>query len=392
MSNIFFQPILKKIDHTIESKLSSKHWEIKLAVLLFFTSIFSNILLNPSALIHFQQFWGSFLQNKEFDVYQVIKIQSEDISNSFLHFKDPQIDTWSHESKMTFRLFLPILSKVLNFGTVSMSIYVFQIFVGFIYYILLTKFTFKIVQNKTNTFLFLLGFTGLYASNAFFYDITGYGDFFAFLFLLLMMNYSNVFVLFLIAIATVFIDERGLINMLFPLIWWQFFEPYLKNNKTISFIPKPQTLAIGIVVLAYAIFRISISEHFQLLDNSHYFNELQLTLTDNLKNVGLKLWSGFESFWLLVLIGMGILFFHNKKTLLVIWALVQLISIIFAFVAYDTNRGLYYGYLSVFLALFIVQKHINENDLKILLLIIALIAFLFPSMNRMILPGHYTLM
>ncbi len=387
-----FQKALNTLEAKVEKKLISKHWEIKLAFFFFVLSIVINLLLNPSALIHFKAFWTSCLEAKEFDVYSVIKIQSADISKSFLHFKNQQINPWSHESKMTFRLFLPVLAKVLNFKTITLSIYTFQILAGFLYLYLLVKFSYRLLKDKTTTFIFLIGFTGLYASNAFFYDITGYGDSFAYLFILAAIYTSNPLLIFSFCFICTWIDERALVNLLFPIIWWQFVEPYITKKNKLSFLPTFNVIMVILPIIVYSAIRIAISNHYQLLETDNHFIELKMTFLDNLKNFGFKLWSGFESFWLFITIGAALLLYKKEYTLLSIWMTAQSISIAFAFVAYDTNRSLSYGYLSIFIALVCLKKHLSATELKILLLFISLIALLFPSMNRMILPGHYILM
>ena len=67
-------------------------------------------------------------------------------------------------------------------------------------------------------------------------------------------------------------------------------------------------------------------------------------------------------------------------------------SVGFAFIAYDVNRGISYGFIALLLSLVICKKYLSEKELKYILIVCFLVSILSPTLNKFRLVGGGQLM
>ncbi len=383
---------LEYIYQYIESQtniyLQTKHWKFKIIFSSIVLFLISQFVLAPGSFLFLINFFKNYLfSSQEYESFVVIKERTQSL---FGVFTENRFDTFSHEHKLVYRLFLPILAKISPFHTVGPFIYVIQWILGIVYLSVVTKLVYQITESKCSTFYFMLTFVSIYAGNAFLWDVTGYGDFFAYLFLFLSIYFRNSLAIFIFLTLAFWVDERAVANVFFVYAWWVFVE---NRKNEVSKIIYPKTLLVVFsAVFGYFIGRIVLKNLYSLPQETNYYQEFSSTVYENIKYQGFRLWSGFEGF-----VGMFLLTFvnllllkHYKETLLLIIA--SAASIIVAFFAHDGNRGFSYALVFLFICLLQSKHYFTKKELYYLCLSIFVISILFPMANHLRFPGGYMIM
>jgi hypothetical protein len=243
------------------------------------------------------------------------------------------------------------------------------------------KMSLKILGEDTNrilVLLFVVGFGNLYAGGgSFILDIVPYGDFFAFFFLLISIYSRNLLAIFICCQCAFWVDERALINAVYVILWWTIM-PFSNKDFTIKFSFQALTVFLsGVVYVGMRQYLIA-SHH---LDDTVYMEEFIGTFYENLKMLSLRVWGGFDGFWLLVILGLVILFREKQyKFLLALSG------------SFDANRGISYGFIVLLFSLIICKKYLSEKELKYVLLVCFLVSILSPTLNKYRISGAGQLM
>jgi hypothetical protein len=344
-------------------------------------------------LVYFRSFIYDYIKQGKLDsAHNIIKAQSEDYFGFFKKGKDTGITSNQHEAKMKFRLFLPTLVRVVGAEHFEIWLYFLTFILGFFYIYVIAKIASNILGENTNRILILLfvaGFTNLYAGGgSFVLDIVPYGDFFAFLFLLLSIYTRNPFLIFSYCQCAFWVDERALVNAVFVMLWW-IFTPFTGNkfNSKLN-IPLLSVFASGVI---YVGIRQYLTIHYQLQD-ANYTGEFITTFKENSKMLSLRIWAGFDGMWILIVMGLIILWREKQDQFLLIFLGSLIISIEFAFIAYDVNRGISYGFIALLISLGICKNYLSEKELKYVLIVCFLVSILSPTLNKFRIVGGWQLM
>ncbi len=386
---MYLDLVLKDLENRLSFLLKGKYWLLKIIFFSIFLFIVVDFSGNLSKLVYFKDFWKDSMNNRLDETHTIILKQSQ---NYFAFFKNPQgemLPSYQHEAKMKFRLFLPILVRFLGVNNFAIWLYGLAVVLGIFYMYIVAKMSLRILGENVNRVLFLffmIGFGNLYAgAGSFILDIAPYGDFFAFLFLLLGIYFKNPFIILVCSQCAFWVDERALINAIYVILWWSFIS--LESN-TFKFKFSYQALAVVISGVIYMLIRGYLKRAYQLYDTV-YIEEFISTFYENLKMMSLRIWVGFDGMWMLILLGIIILF-KEKKFLFFLTLLGCLIfTTAFSFIAYDVNRGLSYSFIVLFLALAICKKYLSEKELKYVLFVCMIVSVLSPTLNRFRVVGGW---
>jgi hypothetical protein len=385
---MYIDSIITDLETRLSFLIRGKYWLWKVTFISVFLFVIIDFTGNMSKLVYFKTFINDYVKQGKLDpIHSVIKAQSDDYFGFFKTGQDHGFESYHHEAKMKFRLFLPTLVRILGAKHFEVWLYFLTLILGFFYIYLITKISSNILGENTNRILVLLfvaGFTNLYAGGgSFVLDIVPYGDFFAFSFLLLSIYTRNPLLIFAFCQCAFWVDERALINAVFVMLWW-IFTPFNENKFTIKL--NAQLLSVFISGVVYLGIRQFLTIKYQLQDAT-YIGEFITTFRENLKMLSLRVWAGFDGMWMLIVMGLIILWREKKYQFLFILLSSLIISIGFAFIAYDVNRGISYSFIALLISLGICKNYLSEKELKYVLIVCFIVSILSPTFNKFRIVG-----
>ena len=390
---MYIDSIIADLERRLSFLVRGKYWLWKVTFISVFLFVIIDFTGNLSKLVYFRSFINDYVKQGRLDTaHSIIKAQSEDYFGFFKRGNETGITSNQHEAKMKFRLFLPTLVRILGAKHFEIWLYFLTFILGFFYIYLIAKLASNILGENTNRILVLLfvaGFTNLYSGGgSFVLDIVPYGDFFAFLFLLLSIYTRNPLLIFVFCQCAFWVDERALINAVFVMLWWVFM-PFNGNKFILKL--NPQLLAVFASGVIYVGIRQYLTIHYQLQD-AIYIGEFITTFKENSKMLSLRIWAGFDGMWMLIVMGLIVLWREKQYQFLSLLLGSLIISISFAFIAYDVNRGISYGFIALLISLGICKNYLSEKELKYVLIVCFLVSILSPTLNKFRIVGGGQLM
>lgn len=383
--------LLRRTDQTLAGWLRADRWQWRVVAVCLIVSVVQMVLSNPSTLWFYGQFWKSVRAGQEFDAYATVKAQAATFYQDlgFSHFSNSSYESVGHLYKMRFRLLLPFVVATFGIRSVGVTLWVIQLVLGVAFVRMATSFTQRILADRIGTFWFMLGFSLLYPVRSAWLDITAYGDFFAYFLLLLAVYVHRPWAIFLALQLAFWTDERALINAVYVLLWYGFDTVW----RTGRYRPTSQQFAVVTSGLGYVLLRALIGRlvSFPVIDGA-YWPEFVSTYYENIKVGGFRVWGGFLSDWMLILMAVGSLLMQRRFGLTALFAGTLVLTTNLSLIVYDVNRSLSYGYLAIFIALAVLVRSLSVNELRRLLLITVAFMLLTPLPNRLRLPNAYILM
>lgn len=148
--------------------------------------------------------------------------------------------------------------------------------------------------------------------------------------------------------------------------------------KFVQFRVPPQVRAVLFGGLVYIIIRLYLTTHYNLKTPvggpSPFFYVREAS-----KSFGIRLWTGFESFWILILIMLFQLYYQRSFVLLTVISFLSCLTTFTFLLQGDHTRTAAYGFPLFFVAILLVKQEFSQAELRATLMIISLIAaFFFP--------------
>jgi hypothetical protein len=283
-------------------------------------------------------------------------------------FTSIKVESYSHEAKMTFRLFPVILAKILNLNRIGV-LFLLHI-VGILIYWFSMRFSFHLFKEKYLSFLFTLSLAFIYFGKVSFIEQRGIFDGLALLSLILAYYYrSNFILLFLFIQFAAWTDERALVVSSFIFIDSINFDRYLlKLTK--------KNLSIIISWSTYLLLRYFMAQYFNLNTNSGGISLKILAL--NFEFFPLSFWSIFEGFWILVILYFFYIYKYSKLNFIAN-IFVFIVTLVISYLVVDVTRSLAFLGILIFVGLDKLSFFIPKSKFKILLYLTLFFNFLFPS-------------
>lgn len=371
----FLENLYQRFEAKVASFLSGPKWKSKIVIVavgIMLLSFFNNF----SPLRHFGDFYTAVVKEKrEYFLYQTIKDRAASITYNWTY---PEFTGMNNR---TFRLTMPAFVKFLHIDHVSIVLYGLQLVLGIVFLYMLINFLERSISDKSSIFYAVLGIASTYIGAAFFIDNATYGDFFCYFALFLAIYYRNPLLIFIFLSLAFWGDERAGVGSGMVFLWW-WFVPQWKENKPFKIQLNLQMLAVVAAWVAYGAVR-----KFYLVDKLGMHDttkpgEFAEMFGGSWPVWGFKFLWVFEGWWFIILL--AFLFLSIAKDWLRLLAILGalLAMLIGSLTTFDSTRSGSYGLITIFLTLVIAQKYLTEKELKVLLLVVAIICFLHPMATR----------
>lgn len=372
----FLENAYHKIELRAERFVTSDNWKIK-AVMLGLVVMLLSFFNNFSPLYSFADFYQKTLvERQEFHIYQTVKDRAGDLTGNFEY--QPNIGL---ESRV-FRLTMPVIVKVLGIQHVSIVLYGLQLIFGLLFLYLLVGFLEQLLSDKMEALFAFLGIMGLYVGASFFIDNASYMDFFSYFFLFLAVKYyRQPLLIFLFIQLAIWNDERAFVATGLVIMWYWWYPQYLANEK----IKIKITIPMAIVMLSWVLFfagRWYLENKAGMLVTYLPEDEYMTKIPASFNSLGFRVLWPFEGWWILFLLAGYMLWKNNEYLALLGIGVASMTSIFSAMIVYDSTRSASFGYLTIFFALLIAKKYLSPKEMRVLLLIIAILCFLHPMATK----------
>ncbi|MCE7068139.1 hypothetical protein [Dyadobacter sp. CY326] len=356
-----------------EGKLSGKHWLLKVTLFSVGLSLF--LAFPPYSLLasHFQA------DGVKLDAWVFVQNQAQDL----LHPKDMEYDV--RRENMILRWTLPLLSYITNHNVIL--ILIAQAICGVMFLYNSGKWVFKISGDKVLAGLFILSLANIFVSVWTFADIHGYGDGFAYFFLLTALLSRNPVSAFISLQIAFFTDERAVVAGGYLLLFWIVLKTYEKNDFSLRAIIKAGLLRESSVVWIAWICYFAVREY--VLANyfpNHSYSTIGtpvLFANAHRNGLGSSIWSAFEGTWLLMGAALLALFLTKRYWLIAALFIGFTILVLTGIYVHDIDRALSYGFPFILAAFFILYKTASMRSLKLILFFTMLICVGHPQVFYM---------
>ncbi|MBO0950174.1 hypothetical protein [Fibrella forsythiae] len=290
-----------------------------------------------------------------------------------------QVYSHFHIASMRFRLFQPVLYTVFRS---PLAMYSVQVVLGIGYLYMVLGEAYKLLKDRQLALLFAAGFVGLYAGAAFILDVSGFGDAFAFTFMMGAIYFRNPLLIGLCVFLASWVDERAVFNVTLILAY-HLLAPY-KTERPISLTTltdlrlNKQVIAALVGCSTYLAIRLYFIYRFNLSSPTGG-ESVFFAVFGAIKTAGFRLWSGYEGFWLLILAMLFLLWQRQKYLLLLIVGGLTGVTTFTVLMQGDYIRTIAYGFPILFIALALVSREISQRDLFWMLTAIIITTLLYPS-------------
>ena len=374
--------LLTNLDGWLERWLSGRYWQWRVVGSCLLFSVVHMIVTNPSCLWFYQGFFSTLQARQEFDAYNTVKAQAATFYTDLglSHFADAGYESRSHNAKMQFRLLQPAIAATFRLASVSLPFWLLQLALSPVFLLITTRLAFRLTTDRVSSLLLALAISLLYPLRSAWLDITAYGDFFAYLFLLIAIYTRHPLGVLLALQAAFWTDERAIPGAGFVLLWHIFVTRTDQRNYRLT----GTQLAVVLSGLLYLLLRFWISRHFALPPTGgDFLSEFKAIYYENTKIIGFKVWSGFQGAWLLVGLS-AVLLLYNRRYLDALLLLGLLaVTINLSFIVGDVNRAISYSYVALFCALLPVAQLATKTELRRALLVIVCSLLISPLPNRL---------
>jgi len=333
-----FISLLSRFDQWLRSRLSGKHWAVKVT---FFALILSLFMASPAF---------DFSSNAPL-TKRAMAVEAQ-IANL--------VEFWetNEPTNAMFRITVPLIARVLHLdlkGTL-----VLQFITGVLLFYVLAK----LVERETSDRMMAFYLTALvavtYPGTAAFLETRYYFDSFAYLFLVCAMWFQAPPVISLSCLLAFFTDERALIASGFVFLWW-----VIKSSDDVLFRKRwlnSRSLTVALTLFLYIIIRQTLANRFQIQTWSE--SRLEFLLFEQLNNSISGIWSGLEAGWLLVGLALIALAIKRQWFLLSSIIIVITVQVVAALSVVDITRSMGYLLPCLLLAVLILWKVQEKNLLK----------------------------
>ena len=276
-----------------EAPLLSKYWRLKL---LLACIIVAGVMQVP----RYQYFYKfAILNDGSNAVYTAFQQQLAE------PFKPRIYELGSHESKMAFRLTMPLIVKYT--GMPAAGFLLVQLVFGILMHYAIIKLIYDLTKDRLTTAFLVLGLSCTYFGCAFLYDIMALFDSLSYAILIFMFLFRNPFAIASLMLIGAFNDERTIIAAPIVILWH-----VCLNNKSIaeyrwsalikSFFYNRQTQGILGSVFVYGVLRLLLASRFSLPTDDGYVGGSALAVNALAGALEVGLVSALESYWVILIV------------------------------------------------------------------------------------------
>ena len=290
----------------------------------------------------------------------------------FTQIKDPfspiVAPAWSHNSKLTFRLFPVLIGKLFCLNKTGFMVSLFL--AGFLSIRVAFSIFLRLLQDKYKAFILTLSFAFIYVGKCSFLEFRGIFDGYAILFLLASIFYKNTIIIYFSILFASFTDERALIASGFVFLYYFIFE----NEH--SFHKNKYLFTICFSWICYFSLRYFLMIYFNFKISSGGIS--LAILASNFELFPITLFSLFEGFWLVIVI-FYFKVFSVSKWYFMLFLCMLFLQLIPSYLVVDVSRSLVFGSILIFIAISYLARYLPTLFSTNFCLIILGICFIYPS-------------
>ncbi|WP_031528274.1 hypothetical protein [Dyadobacter crusticola] len=360
---MLFENFYKSFFSWIELRLSGSSWLWKVTLASVALALF--LAFPPYTLLidHFRD------NGTKLDAWVFIHNQAQDL----LHPKDMDYDV--RRENMIFRWTLPLLSFLTN-GNI-LIILLIQAILGIWFLKKIGDYIYSVCADKALAALSILAIANTFVGVWTFADVHGYGDGFAYFFLLVALLSRNPFIIFLSLQTAFFTDERAVVAGGYVLLFWMVIQAYQLHDFSFSGLLQRVFTGQSLVVWASWVVYFAIRFYVQAeyFPNHSYSTIGTPVLFANAHRNGLgsSIWATFEGTWLIMLAAFLALWLTERYWLLAALMVGFAVLVATGIYVHDLDRALAYGFPFVLLSFFILYQTASARSMRLILFFAAII-------------------
>ncbi len=357
--------VYHRICYWISSHLEGRFWLWKLVIICAGISFFLAV--------------PAFSVIKDADAWVYIKLQAEDMLKVY------DLGHYIRRENMVYRLFLPVLAMLT--GKSILVILAIQYLLALVFLYIFSREIFRQTQDKALTAFFALAVANMFFFSWFFIDVVGYGDAFAYFFMLLALLYKNPLAVFLSLMCVFFTDERGVVAGGYLLLGWLLYavlEKYPSRNSIPDLFKTVFSLSNTWVLIAAWMVYYGLRTYLgKTYFPHHYYSTIEGPVLFNDAHrggLGHSLWSAFEGSWLLLGVAAYSLWMAGRYWLLLGLFAGFIVLIITGLHVHDVDRAFGYGFPFFLMASLILSKYLALHEYRKIAFIVAIVCVLHPML------------
>jgi hypothetical protein len=307
--------------------------------------------------------------------WDVTMLKAHDLTNNLIQFAADSLF-----SKKVFRLTVPILIRLLHLN--KTGILILQGIVGFFFIFFSYKLANRILKDAVSATMIAAGIMFMYAGRACFVDVSTYFDGWAYFFILMTIYSRNLALTFLFATMAAWVDERGALALVFPLLFHQVNAAKEKDFSLRALTrPSQPTIVVLAAIAGYLSLRLYLTHAFNMHTPTGDADFSAFKMNFIHASYGFGAFTFLEGFWLLVpIVALLAITNGHYSFLLAILGVMGGFSLAVFFV-YDLTRSGSHLVASIFILLLYLQKFTQLNFIRTVSLICLFFCFIFPPIN-----------
>ncbi|WP_159468892.1 hypothetical protein [Dyadobacter sp. 3J3] len=370
---MLFEDFYHSLGRRIECELASEYWLWKLVAFSVLVSLF--LAFPPYTLLlgHLSE------HGMKLDAWVFVQNQSQDL----FHPQDMDFDV--RRENMIFRWVLPILSFLTGHNIVIIVLLQSVLGVFFIYNV--GQWIYTLSKDKITTSLFVISIANIFVCTWTFADIYGYGDGFAFFFLLVALLNRNPAIIFTALQIAFFTDERAVIAGGYLLLFHMLIKAYeLKDFRFVTLLKNMLSGNNAWVWLAW-VFYFAVRFYVgQKYFPNHSYSTLGtpvLFADAHRYGLGSSLWTAFEGMWLVMGGAILALWLTKRYNLLLVVSVGFVVLIATGIYVHDIDRALSYGFPFLLMAIYVLFQTVSLRSIRLILFFTAVICVIHPMVYYM---------
>jgi hypothetical protein len=280
-----------------------------------------------------------------------------------------------HEAKLVMRFSLPLIIKFTGIG--FWGSYVLKCLVGILLIVQVYRLSNRLLHDNVASTFVAAGLVFIYFGKACFLATATY-DGLAFFCLITAMLTKRSWLIFLLCTFAAWSDERAFLALPIVFLFHQM-NTHTKYTTLFRKLTAFNSAAIAVIVTAAAYIALRIFLTLQYNLHTPTAPPPLWMIKDNLDVMAFGLWSFFEGFWLLLILGIVYALVNQSYLLLLILAGQFIVSGLTALAVADITRSGSYLVPLIFIFLLMVREHINSLTMRYLMFMSCLISFIFPA-------------
>jgi hypothetical protein len=298
-------------------------------------------------------------------------------------------EPYHHISKMTYRLVPAYLGKLcLDCSLKNLMLFLIGIeyLAGFFFFYFVYRLIVSYCQDRVAATWIVLGFCFLFLGKIFFWDIYAYFDAYALLFLLLALRSHRTLAVFFFMLAAYWTDERALVASALVWVWAMLPDAEATGRslgKRLFSFSAAQWAVVGALLLTIVL-RGVLSSYYGMPPGANLtqvLTEARQVLVEKrlLELIPLVTLSGFESYWVYILGGLGVMWLRRDYLFLSLMLLALAASLGVSYLVYDMTRSLMYAFPALLIGIRIVVRELSPDAFRTLTFWTMILAMLYPT-------------